>query len=88
LKVGSCSPSVIRDEQRDRGDFLDIDSTIRVVGPDAAFQAKASQELIALVGVVETEKIFFENLEEWKPGILLSIRAGQRFGFTLKHSQP
>ena len=47
--------------------FLDVGNTLRVVVPDAAFQAQARQELIALVGAAEAEEIFFEKLEErWK----------------------
>ncbi len=47
--------------------FLDVGNTLRVVVPDAAFQAQARRELIALVGAAEPEGIFFEKLDErWK----------------------
>jgi HAD superfamily hydrolase (TIGR01662 family) len=47
--------------------FLDVGNTLRVVVPDAVFQAQARQELIALVGTIVAEDVFFKKLEErWK----------------------
>jgi HAD superfamily hydrolase (TIGR01662 family) len=47
--------------------FLDVGNTLRVVIPDEAFQARARQDLRALVGADGSEEEFFELLESrWK----------------------
>jgi putative hydrolase of the HAD superfamily len=47
--------------------FLDIGNTLRLVHPDPAFQAQACRDLMELVGAKESEKVFFDALEErWK----------------------
>ncbi len=43
--------------------FLDVGNTLRIVIPDAAFQAKARKDLMELVGTKDTEALFFEKLE-------------------------
>lgn len=42
--------------------FLDVGNTLRIVIKDADFQANARQELMALVGTMESEADFFEKL--------------------------
>jgi putative hydrolase of the HAD superfamily len=43
--------------------FFDIGNTLRIVIPDAKFQAEAEAQLIELVGTTEPHDIFFEKLE-------------------------
>jgi putative hydrolase of the HAD superfamily len=47
--------------------FLDVGNTLRIVIEDPAFQAKARQDLMALVGTQESEEAFFAKLyARWK----------------------
>jgi FMN phosphatase YigB (HAD superfamily) len=47
--------------------FLDVGNTLRIVVEDEVFQAQAKQNLMNLVGAVESESPFFEKLgQRWK----------------------
>lgn len=47
--------------------FFDIGNTLRIVVPDAKFQAEAEAQILQLVGATEPHDIFFEKLEaNWK----------------------
>ena len=47
--------------------FFDIGNTLRIVVPDAKFQADAEAQLMQLAGTNESHDVFFEKLEaNWK----------------------
>lgn len=47
--------------------FLDVGNTLRIVLPDEEFQARARQQLAALVGATESPDAFCEHVEtRWK----------------------
>lgn len=47
--------------------FLDVGNTLRILLQEPEFQNQARKDLMALVGAIETETIFFEKLEaRWK----------------------
>lgn len=43
--------------------FFDVGNTLRIVVPDAEFQANAEARLMQLVGIAEPHDVFFEKLE-------------------------